>query len=192
MISVKAAVVLAVIIIIAALGFVYKSLFIAATVNGSPISRLAVVKRLEGTSGRQTLDSLITETLIESELDKSNVNVADEEVDAKIKTVEEEVAAQGMSLKDALAREGITEAEFRKQVSIQARIEKMFQDKTQVSDEEVAKYIADSKVALPKGKEAETRARIKKQLTSGKLNQAVGEWINATRASASIKYFIQY
>lgn len=192
MVSVKAAIILAAVIIILALGFVYKGLFVAATVNGSPISRLAVVKRLENSSGKGTLDSLITEKLIARELDKNNVNVTGEEIDAKIKTVEEQVALQGTSLKDALQSEGITEAEFRKQTSTQIRIEKMFQDKTQVSDEEVAKYIADNKVKISKGKEAETKEQIRAQLKSGKLNQAVREWIDALRASASIKYFVKY
>ena len=192
MVSVKAAIILAAVIIILALGFVYKGLFVAATVNGSPISRLAVVKRLENSSGKGTLDSLITEKLIARELDKNNVNVTEEEIDAKIKTVEEQVTQQGTSLKDALQSEGITEAEFRKQTSTQIRIEKMFQDKTQVSDEEVAKYIADNKVKISKGKEAETKEQIRAQLKSGKLNQAVREWIDAIRASASIKYFVKY
>lgn len=192
MVSVKAAIILAMLVIIITLGVAYKGLFIAATVNGSPVSRLAVVRRLESTSGRGALDSLITEKLIERELDKNNIHAAEEEIDAKIKTVEEQVAAQGTSLKDALASEGITVAEFRKQASIQTRIEKMFQDKTRVSDEEVAKYIADNKVTLPKGQEAETKGQIKEQLKSSKLNQEIRGWVDSIRAGASIKYFVKY
>ena len=191
-VSIKAAIILAAVIIILALGFAYKGLFVAATVNGSPISRLAVVKRLESTSGKGALDSFITEKLIERDLDKNNVSVTEEEIDAKIKTIEEQIAKQGTSLKDALQSEGVTEAEFRKQTSLQMRIEKMFRDKTQVGDEEVAKYIADNKVKISKGKEAETKEQIRAQLKSGKLNRAVGEWIDALRAAASIKYFAEY
>ena len=63
-ISTKTAIIIAVIIILAALVYYYKGLFIAATINGSPITRLAVIKELEKASGKQALDSLITKKLI--------------------------------------------------------------------------------------------------------------------------------
>ena len=67
----KKTVVLAVIIglILVAL-FYFKGTFVAATVNGSPISRLSVVSQLEKEGGKNVLDSLITEKLIESEVKK--------------------------------------------------------------------------------------------------------------------------
>ncbi len=191
-VSAKTAIIVAVLVIIAALGFVYKGLFIAATVNGSPISRLAVIKRLESSSGSQVLDALITEKLIEGALDKNGIIAPDEEVDAKIKTIEEQVTARGTTFEQALAAEGTTRVKLKKQVATQLRVEKMFYDKTQISDEEAAKYIKDNKVAIPKGQEVQIKEEIKNQLKSGKLNQEARAWIDSLRASASINYFAKY
>jgi hypothetical protein len=50
-ISIKSAIILSAVIIALALMFVYKSVFVAAVVNGSPISRLSVIHAIEQKSG---------------------------------------------------------------------------------------------------------------------------------------------
>ena len=97
-INTKTAIIVAVIIILAALAYYYKSLFIAVTVNGSPITRLAVIEELEKVSGKQVLDSLITKKLINGEAIKKGVSVTSEEVDAEIKNIENQIKAQGQTL----------------------------------------------------------------------------------------------
>src|SRR3989339_718982 len=63
-----------------------KGLFVAATVNGSPISRLAIIETLEKQAGKQALDSMITEKLIKSGTD--NISVSQEDIDSEIKKIE--------------------------------------------------------------------------------------------------------
>src|SRR3990167_8103091 len=63
-ISIKAAIVIGVIIVVGALAYRYKGLLVAATVNGSPISRFSVIEELEKKSGKATLDALIIQKLI--------------------------------------------------------------------------------------------------------------------------------
>ena len=65
-ISVKTAIIIAAIIALGALAYIYKGLLIVATVNGSPISRLAIIQKLEKASGKNLLDSLITEKLVQN------------------------------------------------------------------------------------------------------------------------------
>ncbi|MCR4330711.1 MAG: SurA N-terminal domain-containing protein, partial [Patescibacteria group bacterium] len=69
----KTAILVIVIGLTLALLFYGKGVFVAATVNGSPISRLSVVQQLEKEGGKNTLDSLITERLIESEVKKMGI-----------------------------------------------------------------------------------------------------------------------
>ena len=64
---------IAVVIFLASLQY-SKGLLVAATVNGSPISRWAVIGNLEKQAGKQALDSLITEKLIESKLGEISVS----------------------------------------------------------------------------------------------------------------------
>ena len=48
-------------------GFVLRGAFIAAAVNGRPISRFKVIRELEKRQGMTTLDGLITEELIKQQ-----------------------------------------------------------------------------------------------------------------------------
>ena len=88
----------AVILIVVALFFA-KGIFVAATVNGSPISRLSVIKELEKQGGKQALEAIIDKKLIETELNKQKVTVTKEEVDAEIEKIKTQVTAQGERLK---------------------------------------------------------------------------------------------
>jgi len=56
--SVKTSVIIAAVVVIGALAFYYKGLFIAATVNGVPISRLSIIEQLEKSSGKATLEAI--------------------------------------------------------------------------------------------------------------------------------------
>src|SRR3972149_1263490 len=78
-------------LIVLAIVFVYyfKGLFVAALVNGQPITRLDVIQELEKRGGQQTLSSLITQALILQEARKQGVDVTKTEVDDEVKKVED-------------------------------------------------------------------------------------------------------
>src|SRR3989344_7105617 len=130
--------------------FFAKGLFIAATLNGSPISRLSVIKDLEKQGGKQTLEVIITQKLINTELAKQNISVTKEEVDQEIKKIEAQVTSQGGTLKDALAQQNMTEEKLREQITIQKKLEKLLGDKIAVSDAEIDAYVSENKVSPPK------------------------------------------
>ena len=97
----------AVVLILVALFFA-KGIFVAATVNGSPISRLSVVKELEKQGGKQALGAIIDKKLIETELNKQKMSVTPAEIDEEIKKIEAQVSSQGGTLEMALAQQGMT------------------------------------------------------------------------------------
>src|SRR3990167_8603459 len=76
------------IIVFLALILLARRQLLAATVNGEPIGRLAVIAELEKQGGKNTLDSLITETIILQQAKKKNVTVTDKEIDKQIKDIE--------------------------------------------------------------------------------------------------------
>jgi hypothetical protein len=191
-IGLTATIIIAVVIVVGVIAYFNKGLFIAATVNGSPVSRFAVIGKLEKTSGKDILDSLITKKLIANELDKKKVTVTNEEVDASIKKIEDQVVAQGGTLAEALAAQSMTANDLRDQITINLRMEKLLSEKAQVSSDEISKYIKDNKLTVPKGQETVFNEQIKNQLKSAKLDQAAQEWIDSLHAQASIKYFMNY
>jgi len=172
--------------------FYFKGTFVAATVNGSPISRLSVVSQLEKEGGKNVLDSLITEKLIESEVKKRGIVITDDEVDQEIKNIEISIAGQGGTLEAALQEQGMTMESLKKRIGTQKAVEKLLEDKIQVTDEEVSAYITESKITLPEGSEIEARKQISDQLRNQKLNQEASQWINEIRTEAKIKYYVEY
>lgn len=181
----------AVILVLVALFFA-KGIFVAATVNGSPISRLSIIQELEKRGGKSTLDALITEKLIENEAKAKGVAVTDAELDEELKKIEVQVTAQGGTLADALAQQGMTEESLKEQIRVQQLMQKLLADKIAVTDEEVQKYITDSKITIPKGEEETAKEQITDQLKDQKLNQEAQVFITNLRNSAKIKYYVNY
>ncbi len=186
-------IVLVVFVVLLAGFYYYKGIFIAATVNGSPISRLSVIRELEKKAGKDTLDTIITKKLIESEMKKSGIVIKDADIDAEMKKIEDQVTAQGGTLDEALAGQGMTLAELREQIVINKELEQILSDKIAVSDDEVNQYLADNKTLAPKGVSSDDmKNQAREQLKGQKFNTEAGKWVNDIKAKAQINYFVQY
>ena len=191
-ISIKTAIIIAVIILLGVLVYTYKGLFIAATVDGSPISRLAIVQKLEKASGKSLLDSLITEKIIQNEANAKKIVVSDDEVNGEIKKIQDQLTTQNNTLDAALASQGMSMDDLKKQLILQMEVEKLVADKINVTDEEVAQYITDNKVSIPEGQEAATNEQVKNDLRNQKLNKEATALITTLKAQAKIRYFVNY
>lgn len=191
-IGIKTIVIIAVIIILGALAYINKGLFIAATVDGSPISRLDIIKKLEKASGKNLLDSLIAEKLIQNEANAKKITVSNDEIDAEIKKIEDQVIAQGGTLDEALLKQGMNKDDLKNQILLQKEVEKLLGDKINVTDEEIDQYIKDNEISIPDGQESATRDQVKNGLRSQKLNDQVQSLITDLKSKAKIQYFVNY
>ncbi|MBU1102818.1 SurA N-terminal domain-containing protein [Patescibacteria group bacterium] len=191
-ISLRNAIIIVVIVALAVLAYVYKGLFIAATVNGSPISRLAIIQKLEKTSGKSLLNSLITEKLVQNEASAKKIVISDDEISGEIKKIEDQIVAQGGTLDEALGAQSMSRDDLKKQIVFQKEMEALVADKINVSDEEVAQYIEDNKISIPKGQEAATNEQIKNNLRNQKLNKEATTLIDTLKSQAKINYFVKY
>lgn len=170
-----------------------KGLVIAAVVNGTPITRIAVIQELEKQSGRTALESIIKKKLIDDEARNKNISVSTEDIDKEIKQIEAQVTLQGGTLDAVLQQQGMTEKQLREQIEVQKKIEKLLGDKVSVSDAEVEAYIAENKIELPKDKQPEdAKASLKEQLKQQKFQQEAQKWVSDLTASAKIKYYVNY
>lgn len=181
------------VILTAAALFFARGFFVAATVNGSPISRLAVIRELEKQGGKQALESLVDKNLIETELEKQKVTVSQEEIDGEIKKIEARVTTQGGTLDQALAMQGMTREKLIEQITVQKKLEKLLANKIVSTDAEVEAYLKDSKATLPKDVTMEDfRRQISDQLMQQKFQQEAQKWVSDLTASANIKYYVNY
>jgi len=182
----------AVILIVVALFFA-KGIFVAATVNGSPISRLSVIQELEKQGGKQALEAMIDKKVIETELSKQKVTVTKEQIDTEIDKIKAQVTAQGGTLEMALAQQGMTEEKLREQITIQKKLEILLADKIAVTEAEIDTYIKDSKATPPKDVKMEDfRKQISEQLKQQKFQTEAQQWVSDLTASAKIKYYVNY
>ncbi len=188
----KTIIIIAIIVALGVLFFVLRGIFVVATVNGSPISRLSVISKLEKTSGKSLLDSVITEKLIQGEAKAKKIVLTDDEVSAEIKKIKDQIIAQGGDINALLAEQGMSMDDLEKQIMLQKQVEKLVGDKISVTDEEINEYIKDNSVSIPSGQETTMRDQIKSELAGQKINTAAQTLITELKAKAKIKYFVKY
>lgn len=182
---------IAAILILGAL-LVMQGYVVAATVNGKPISRFAVISELERQAGQQAIDALITKKLIADEARARNIVVDESELNGEIQTIESQMAAMGATLEDQLQQQGITEKDMRNQLIEHLTLEKLLGEQATVSEEEITAYITENKVTIPKEEEAEARKKIQEQIREQKVDQLAGSFLAELKAKANVKYYVDY
>lgn len=178
-------------LIIIILLVVFRSSFIVAVVNGQPISRAEFNRQLEVQAGKQVMNSLVTEKLVEQQAAKQNITVSQSELDAQIKVIQQQLASQGQTLDSALAAQGLTQSDFVTQLRLQTLVKKMLGSKISVTDKEISDYMTQNKASLPTGEtDAQLKAQVKQQLEQQKLSQQAQALVQKLQQQAKINYFI--
>ena len=180
------------IVALAALLYTYRSLFIVATVNGTPISRLTLIQELEKQGGKQTLATLVTKTLIAQEAAKKNISVSQKQIDEELKKIEQSLSQQGQTLDQVLQLQGMTKASLIEQIRTQKMVEALV-GPISVSDKEVDAYIEANQASLPQeGNAAEIKKNVKTQLQQQKVSQKAQELLANLQKNAKINYLVTY
>lgn len=188
----RAILIAGIIVLVGLIGYYFRGLVVAATVDGQLITRVALIQALEKSSGKQALESLITEKLIAREVRNKGVIVSDTDVDARIKQLSDEMTARGGTFEEALVSSGFTLDSLKKNVRTQLEVEKLLEGKTAVTEKEVDDYIALSKLNIPKNQLPLARKQISEQLKRDKLNKEGNALIELLRSKAKISYFVKY
>lgn len=169
-----------------------KGFIVAAIVDGMIISRYSVISELEKQGGKSALEGLITKNIIEKEARGKNVVVTQADVDAEISDIKTYIEGQGMTLDQALEMQGQTMADLEHNIRIQIMVNKIFDSEISVSDEDVQKYYDSNKDAYEGSSFDQVKDQIRDQLKQQQVTQKYQEWITDKRASAKIKYFVNY
>lgn len=182
-------------ILAAVIGILYyfKGLFIVATVNGQPITRLAVIGELEKRGGNQAVDSLITRELIQQEGKRQNVSVTEKEMDDEIKKLEESLGGKE-AFEQLLQLQGLSRSDLKEQVRMQKLVEKMLAGQIQVTEKEVDEYIEKNKETLLKNTtdSASLKTNVTQQLKQQKLSEKLKPWLDSLKQKAKIRSFLSY
>lgn len=183
----------ALIILLGILLTLTKSLFVAAIVNGTPISRVSVVKELERQGGADALNTFIERALIFQEAKKQGVSISKETLDSQIAAIEELLKGQGLTLDEALKARGQTKSELVEQIRIQKTVEAILAQKINITEEDIKNYFEANKSLLEEGATLEdVKEDLRQQLFQQKLNEEYSKWIEELKAKAKIYYLVKY
>ena len=171
-----------------ALAIYKKEWFVAATVNGAPITNLELQMRLNKQFRTQTLNQLINEKIILSELTKNNAVPTEAEVSKKISDIETSLG--GPQAMDAiLAQQGQTRESVRQQLKLQLGIEKLYANEATVSAEEVAEFIEINKDQMRASESAEQQKEAAESIKNQKVTQIFSQKFPDLRQKAKIQIF---
>ena len=186
-------IIIVVILVIVGLLFFFKNILIAANVNGKPISRLDIIKRLEKQGGKKELDTVISQMLIEQEAQKRKIVISSNDIDKQYNLIKTNNESQGKNLDQLLSTQGMTVNDLKTQIKLQLMLEKMLDKDIKVTDDEVNKFIEEQKASIPESmKPDEVKKIASNQLKQQKLNQKVQEFIQNLKKNAKINYFVNY
>lgn len=165
-----------------------KSWFIAAMVNGSPVTNFELQSKLNQQFRAQTLTQMVNEKIILSEAQKNNAVPSEQDIDKKIAELESSVGGKD-TLDSLLSQQGQTRSSLRDQIKVQLAITKLYENEATVSADEISKYIEQNKDQMKAsdsaGIQKEATDAIKNQKLSGIFQQKFQE----LRAKAKIQIF---
>lgn len=180
-------------IVIVGLLYYYRGLFVVASVNGVPISRVSVIQELEKRGGKQMLNQLVTKALIVQEAKKQNIAISREEINQEIKKLGENLSKRGQNIDQLLAAQGMAKTDLVEEIRIQKLVEKILAKEIQVSDKEIAEYMDKNKETLSQGTDSAVLGEsVKKQLEQEKLSEKFQAWMDSLQKKAKINYFVAY
>lgn len=165
-----------------------KSWFIAAMVNGSPVSNLELQMKLNNQFRSQILNQLINEKIIMDEARKANIILQDTEISQKIADIEKNVGGKE-TLDGLLTQQGQTRNTLKDQVRVQLAITKLYEKEATISAEEIIKFVETNKDQLQATDSAKQADEAENLLKQQKLSQIFNEKFQTLRQSAKITIF---
>lgn len=166
-----------------------KGLLVAAVVNGRPIFRWQLTRIMTRRFGQQTLESLISQSLIDEEAKKTGISIAQADIAKKESDL---VASLGgnVNIDDILKYQGMTKADFEDQLRMQLTVEKLLGKDITITDADIDTYIATNEAILTATDEAGLREEAKQAMFSQRVNDKLQTWFSEIRTKAKILRFL--
>lgn len=158
-----------------------------AVVNGENISRDEFNTRLEETAGKQVLDRMITEKLIDQEAAKKKITVTEADLKAKIDEIKSSFGSEDQ-FQQALKQNSMTLDNLKEQLRSQIIIEKASREGIKVTESEIKAHYDQNKDSMYKGKKlTEVRKDAEEWLINQKSRQVAASWVEELKSKAKIE-----
>lgn len=175
--------------LLAVLGiFYFKSWIVAATVNGTPITNLELINRMNKQFREQTITQMVNEKIILQEARKNSIVITQSDIDQKITELEKNVGGAQV-LDSLLQQQGQTRDSVRDQLKIQLIIEKMYEKDATVSAEEVTAFVEQNAAQLRATESAEQSKEAADIIKQQKVSQVFNEKFQELKKNANVNIF---
>lgn len=158
---------------------------IVAVVGLRPVTRFEVDQNLFKQYGKTTVENLITQRIIENELNRANISVDEAEIDAQIQEAKSQFPPE-QDFDAELAKQGLDMPTVRNLISLQLRLGKVVSDKVTVSTEEIADYINENGQYMSATTEADRQIEAEESLKQQKQNEEISVWVENLRETAKV------
>lgn len=149
----------------------------AASVNGEKITKDELNTKLTEMYGADTLDSLITNKVIEMEADKQKVKVTGNEIDEELTKLQDSYGGED-DFAAALEQNKVSIDRIREDIQTYLLAEKMIKPSIKVTEEEMKTYFEENKESFDQKEQVKashilvedeaTAKKVKKELDGGK------------------------
>ena len=159
---------------------------VIAVVNGKMVTRGEVMRTLYAQSGEAILDSIVTQKLVEDELNRMGVVADPAKVEERIGQMKADLP-QGSTWEAELATRGITEKQIRELLSLQIRLGAAVEKDATVSAEEIATYVKENEKFMTGKTPDERKTEAEGILKQSKQGTAIEALISRVREEGQSK-----
>lgn len=170
------------------LAYFKKEWFISATVNGSPLTTVEVLQRLNEDYKKQVVDQMVNEKLVLQEAKKNNAIPSNDDVKAKMSEIETRFGgADNFNL--LLEQQGQSRSYVERQVMLRLALEKLYSNEATVSAEEIDTYLTQNKALLTATDTDGQRKEAEDAVRQSKLDQVIFQKVEELKTNSKISTF---
>lgn len=167
------------------------NLFVAGTVNKSPVTRWELNNKMGEKYAEQTFEEIVSERLLAENLKKYNIVVSEKEVQDELAKIKLQYGGEEQ-FQAALAQFGTTEAKALYSIEQSIGLKKLIEtvSKIEISEESVSLYYTENKATYDGKTFEEVKEQIKEALYQQEIYTKSQEWYSTIRKEATVNSFI--
>lgn len=175
----------AILIIVGLAVFKFSYVLIPAKVGNQPVFFWSYLNYLHKNYGKDGMQRLTTQVLVNAGIAKSGVVVKPEAIQAEIDLLDKQASASG-GIQATLTANQMTMADLRDQLRIQLAVKQILKDKIAVTDAEALDAYKKNKDVFKGLTEAEALVQVKSQLENQKFQTEASAWLADLRKNTPI------
>ncbi len=175
------------VVVIIALAFIkFNYLVIPARIGGQPIFMWTYLNYLHKNYGKEGMQRLTTQELINQAIAKSKVTVKAEDIQKEIDILDKQASASG-GIQAMLTAQQMTLADLKDQLRIQMAVKIILKDKITVTDQEVTDAYKKNRDLFKGSTEADAKKQVRDQLENQKFQTEATAWLAQIRKDIPVQ-----